>query len=284
MLEEQRYRGHRSRTASDSTTSSSTSSQASCDDSEWLPWPPSSPDSRSAASWLSAAHVQPPTIISKHCHTSARNHPRYYVVLGDSPLPYSAGVGWRFTFRIKEDVANWVGNLGIGVTLTKPSKLATIPDRAWRLPGSWVAGYWGRMYTNGQQHLVGWKPQNLRVNDEVGFCISTLGVCTILVNGEERMRFADPPVSVPGAARSSPLRMLSKGAKSPSLVDTSVDSSEVELYSVMELQAPASCIEFSPLPDASSRPLQRGSEDHHPGIHMARSVPKLMLPEWPSLP
>lgn len=79
---------------------------------------------------------------------------RQCVVIGDQPLELVAGVGWYFELRVNEVVAGWVGGLGFGVTITSPSTLTSLPERAWRIPDTWMAGYWGRMFANGEQHLI----------------------------------------------------------------------------------------------------------------------------------
>lgn len=121
---------------------------------------------------------------------------RQCVVIGDHALDFFAGTGWYFELRINEVVTGWVGGLGLGVTLTHPSAVAALPDRAWRIPESWMAGYWGRMFTNGQQHLIDWKPQELRSNDKVGFLVTPQGHCIVYVNGEEKVNFSEVPVPV----------------------------------------------------------------------------------------
>merc|ERR1719230_1272996 len=124
---------------------------------------------------------------------------RQCVVIGESPLDLVFGVGWYFELCVNEVVSGWVGGLGLGVTLTKPSSLSVLPDRAWRIPRAWMAGYWGRMFTDGQQHLIDWKPQDLRINDKVGFLVTTKGECRVYVNGVEKVRFSEVPVPVSNA-------------------------------------------------------------------------------------
>lgn len=117
-------------------------------------------------------------------------------VFGDSPLQRIDDVGWYFRLRINSVSAGWVGGFGMGVTLSSPLQLTGLPDRAARVPRSWLAGYWGRTFANGQERLSSWKPQALRPGDEVGFLVDLAGECTIFVNDEERCRFADPPIPV----------------------------------------------------------------------------------------
>ena len=69
-----------------------------------------------------------------------------------------------------------------------PVAMSRVPRR---IPGSWVAGYWGRMFTNGQQHLIDWKPQDLKQQDRVGFLVSPKGESVVYVNGQEKVRFKE---------------------------------------------------------------------------------------------
>jgi len=124
---------------------------------------------------------------------------RQCVVLGDAPLEHHAGVGWYFELMVNEVVSGWVGGLGVGVTTARPSNITQLPDRAWRVPNSWIAGYWGRMFANGQQHLIEWRPQDLKVNEKVGFLVTLSGECIVYVNGEVKVHFNEVPVPISGA-------------------------------------------------------------------------------------
>merc|ERR1712039_889477 len=67
--------------------------------------------------------------------------------------------GLYFELRIEKVIDGWVGGLGIGVTHTPPSTFDDwtdstgkhIPDVAWRVPQSFLVGYTGRVYLNGQE-------------------------------------------------------------------------------------------------------------------------------------
>merc|ERR1719158_554718 len=143
---------------------------------------------------------------------------RQCVVLGDAPLELHVGCGWYFELRINEVVAGWVGGLGIGITLTRPGSLPCLPDRAWRVPNSWIAGYWGRMFGNGQQHLIDWKPQDLKAGDRVGYLVNLKGECIVYVNDEVRVQFTESKVPV------SP-----KGTELTALVDVFASAASVTL-------------------------------------------------------
>jgi len=141
-------------------------------------------------------------------------------VFGDSPLQLVPGVGWYFLLRINSTKHGWVGGFGIGVTLSKPSALECLPDRAKCVPQSWLAGYWGRTFSNGHERLSDWKPQALRAGDEVGFLVTLDGVCHVCINSEERCRFSDPPVPVVGKAGMADLELTP-------LIDVSVAAASV---------------------------------------------------------
>lgn len=128
-------------------------------------------------------------------------------VFGDAPLAQLPGVGWYFRLRIDSVSSGWVGGFGIGVTLSSPVALFSLPDRAARVPHAWLAGYWGRTFSNGHECASGWQPQSLRPGDEVGFLVDLAGECAVFVNDEERCRFADPPVPV-GSLPNLELRAL----------------------------------------------------------------------------
>lgn len=152
-------------------------------------------------------------------------------VFGDAPLVKMAGVGWYFRLRINSTNTGWVGGFGIGVTLSSHHALSTLPDRAARVPRSWLAGYWGRTFSDGHELPSNWKPQSLRPMDEVGFLVNLEGECSVFVNDEERCRFANPSVPVKTAA-------------------------EPELYALIDVSAAATSVTFlngAPPPPSAKR-------------------------------
>eukprot|EP00931_Biecheleriopsis_adriatica_P065206 TRINITY_DN39804_c0_g1_i1.p1 TRINITY_DN39804_c0_g1~~TRINITY_DN39804_c0_g1_i1.p1 ORF type:complete len:1079 (+),score=180.83 TRINITY_DN39804_c0_g1_i1:96-3332(+) len=157
--------------------------------------------------------------------------PHLCAVFGDAPLVKIPGVGWYFRLRINSVTQGWVGGFGIGITLSKQQALDLLPDRAARVPQSWIAGYWGRTFSNCLERPCVWKPQALRPSDEVGFLVNLEGECSVFVNDEERCRFADPPVPV----KSSP---------------------EVELTALIDVSAAATSVTFlngAPPPPSAKR-------------------------------
>lgn len=123
---------------------------------------------------------------------------RQCVVLSDQPIEHFPGHGWYFELRINEVVTGWVGGLGIGVSLMSPSQITCLPDRAWRVPRTWIAGYWGRMFANGTQFIIDWKPQDLAVGDTVGFQVTPTGECVVYVNSISKVVFNSLPVPLEG--------------------------------------------------------------------------------------
>lgn len=110
-------------------------------------------------------------------------------VFGDAPLARVAGVGWHYRLRVNSVSSGWVGGFGIGVTLSTPSTLEKLPDRALCVPRSWLAGYWGRTFADGQERLSCWQPQTLRPGDEVDFLVDCDGECFVFVNGKQCCQF-----------------------------------------------------------------------------------------------
>lgn len=161
---------------------------------------------------------------------------RQCVVMGDSPLELFPGVGWYFELMINDVVTGWVGGLGIGITMSKASRITALPDRAWRIPDSWIAGYWGRMFTDGQQHFVDWKPQDLRTRDKVGFLVTMEGECKVYVNGDLKVKFnevlvpvktgSDEPTALVDIFASTASVTLLEGAQPPEM---RLDSSQADL-------------------------------------------------------
>ena len=45
----------------------------------------------------------------------------------------------------------WVGGLGIGLTQTSSASLRRAPDKAWRMPRTFILGYWGRAFCDGKE-------------------------------------------------------------------------------------------------------------------------------------
>lgn len=108
---------------------------------------------------------------------------RQSVSMGSSPLVRQAD-GWYFEVEVCETVEGWVGGLGIGVTLTPPSELRRVPDKAWRMPRTFVVGYWGCVFLDGKEHRTRWRPDALALGARVGVLVHDFtGDLHVLVDG-----------------------------------------------------------------------------------------------------
>mmetsp|Transcript_56596 Transcript_56596/g.132793 ORF Transcript_56596/g.132793 Transcript_56596/m.132793 type:complete len:640 (+) Transcript_56596:55-1974(+) len=118
---------------------------------------------------------------------------RQSVALGSAPLVRQAS-GWYFEVVIQETVSGWVGGLGIGVTRTPPGTVQRVPDKAWRLPGTCIVGYWGCVFLDGNERKTHWRPDDLQAGQRVGFLVTGDGRGDIILFVDDQ-----PVVHVPGA-------------------------------------------------------------------------------------
>jgi len=103
---------------------------------------------------------------------------RESAAIGSGPLQRQA-LGLYFEVRVLQTVNGWLGGLGIGVTHTPATRLQRIPDKAWRIPDTFIAGYAGSAYLSGKEHRCAWEPEALTAGQRVG--------CLITGNGREDM-------------------------------------------------------------------------------------------------
>merc|ERR1719469_992717 len=87
-------------------------------------------------------------------------------VVGSTPLPRQSR-GLYFEVLIESVLDGWLGGLGIGVTHTAPGQLPRVPDKAWRIPDSFVVGYSGSAFLGCIEQRVTWTPDTLRVGQRV---------------------------------------------------------------------------------------------------------------------
>jgi len=120
---------------------------------------------------------------------------RQSVAVGSSPLQRTAH-GWFFEVVIGETVTGWVGGLGIGVTSTPPAELRRVPDKAWRLPSTYIVGYWGCVFLDGTERRTEWRSDTLQAGSRVGLLVTA--------DAGDLIVFVDdvPAVFAPGALRS----------------------------------------------------------------------------------
>jgi len=149
--------------------------------------------------------------------------------------------GFYFEVEIKRAADGWIGGLGIGVTHTAPQQFQRLPEKAWKVPSTFIVGYSGVAYLNGTEHPVHWRPDTLKVGQRVGLLV-TEGAnadLQVLVDrevvacvGHARLREArfskdglypivdvfNATLSVTLAARSTPLSLARRSAAPVSIV------------------------------------------------------------------
>lgn len=105
---------------------------------------------------------------------------RQAVAVGIAPLELKS-FGKYFEIEVLETVDGWVGGLGIGVTTSPPESVRRMPDKAWRMPGTFVAGYGGSTYMDGIDSKTSWKPDVLSAGSRIGVLIPCGSVAEMLV-------------------------------------------------------------------------------------------------------
>lgn len=122
-------------------------------------------------------------LATRHCGC------RESAVMGSCPLQRQMR-GLYFEVKLRQVLEGWLGGLGIGVTHSPPGQLARLPDKAWRVPESFVVGYSGSAYLNGNERRLAWQPDGLKVGQHVGLLITGDGRQNMLifVDGEEVLR------------------------------------------------------------------------------------------------
>lgn len=110
--------------------------------------------------------------LSKDCRVATRTRgSRDSVVIGSAPLQ-KHGIGWYYEVEICETVSGWVGGLGIGVTCTPPEQIRRAPDKAWRVPQTYIVGYWGCVFLEGTERRIKWCDDLLKAGSRIGLLIS----------------------------------------------------------------------------------------------------------------
>jgi len=110
---------------------------------------------------------------------------RQSVVIGSAPLERQEQ-GWYFEVHVRETVSGWVGGLGIGVTRTPPSELRRMPDKAWRIPSTFISGYWGCVFLDGRERRTKWKADSLTAGSRVGLLVTGDGRGDLIVFADGR--------------------------------------------------------------------------------------------------
>jgi len=105
---------------------------------------------------------------------------RECAVIGSGPLQRQQR-GLFFEVVIHQVLDGWMGGVGLGVTHSSPGQLARLPDKAWRLPESFIVGYSGSAYLNGKEQRISWQPDSLQIGQRVGFLITGDGREHVLI-------------------------------------------------------------------------------------------------------
>jgi len=105
--------------------------------------------------------------------------------------------GYFFEVTVEETVSGWVGGLGIGVTATSPHEIRRVPDKAWRMPSTYMVGYWGCIFLDGVERRTSWRSDTLAVGSVVGLLVTREGDLLVFVDNHPVVRLAN---AVPGAA------------------------------------------------------------------------------------
>lgn len=150
-------------------------------------------------------------LLSEDGFTATRNCGcRESVAIGSSPLSRQPA-GLYFEVEVCQTVEGWLGGLGIGVTHTAPSQLRDhrLPDKAWRLPGTFILGYSGVRYLDGIEAPIDWQPDTLRVGQRVGLLVSGDGRTDMVafVDGKEVARVPGKDLR-PAGLRDEPLHAI----------------------------------------------------------------------------
>jgi len=114
---------------------------------------------------------------------------RQAAAIGAKPLQAGAR-GYFFEVTVEETVTGWVGGLGIGVTATPPNEVRRVPDKAWRMPNTFMVGYWGCIFLDGVECRTSWRSDSLVVGSVVGLLVTKEGDILVFVDGHPVVRVA----------------------------------------------------------------------------------------------
>lgn len=124
--------------------------------------------------------------LSEDGYTATRTRGcRQSVIVGSAPLQRQS-LGWYFEVEILETVEGWVGGLGIGVTRSGANEVRRVPDKAWRMPNTFIVGYWGCVFLDGKEKRTKWRADTLPAGSRVGLLVSADGTgdLRVFVGGE----------------------------------------------------------------------------------------------------
>eukprot|EP00397_Hematodinium_sp_SG-2012_P009016 GEMP01009089.1.p1 GENE.GEMP01009089.1~~GEMP01009089.1.p1 ORF type:complete len:1065 (+),score=225.93 GEMP01009089.1:135-3329(+) len=110
---------------------------------------------------------------------------RQSVAMGMSKLEETdKGYWFQVAVDAHDTSSGWVGGLGLGATLSPETILNKSPEKAWKLPDTFMIGYWGRLFCYGREHHALWEPEELKNGDVVGFLITLSGEIAVFVNSQ----------------------------------------------------------------------------------------------------
>jgi hypothetical protein len=163
---------------------------------------------------------------------------RQSVVIGSAPLE-PQDLGRYYEVIVRETVNGWVGGLGIGVTRVSPAELKRMPDKAWRIPNTFIVGYWGCLFLDGREKRTRWKADTLKAGSRVGLLVTGdgRGDLIVFVDGEPVVRADD--------------------------VLPSIGGDQVPLYPVIDVFAATLAVEVKPTAYAPAKPW--GKDPSPPG-------------------
>jgi len=102
------------------------------------------------------------------------------VSIGSGPLVCQKW-GWYFEITVREIVHGWTEGFGIGMTRTEPECVGHVPDKAWQIPSTYVAGYGGSAFIGGIERRVPWCLDGVAVGTRIGVLITCQGYGDFIV-------------------------------------------------------------------------------------------------------
>jgi len=128
---------------------------------------------------------------------------RSFLALGSSCFPPETGQ--YFAVRITEVAAGAVGGLGIGFSCTPSDQVKRVTERGYRVPGTTLVGYWGRLFVGGHEYRLNWTGENLAAGDVVGILATFAGDIVLFVNDVTQVVIASVIPDVYRSQRAYPM-------------------------------------------------------------------------------
>lgn len=104
------------------------------------------------------------------------------MAIGDGPLE-CRDYGVYYELEIVQTLVGWIGAMALGVTHTPSQELASLPDKAWQIPRTFILGYRGSAFVNGEEHSIRWCAENLPKGTRLGVLVDREGL-TVSADGE----------------------------------------------------------------------------------------------------